>query len=69
MWEREYARSVRLLMRTPAKLVPGRRSRCQGHFERNHKVVHRAVAEFLTKGTVNGRQGLVTVDREGKYLQ
>jgi pimeloyl-ACP methyl ester carboxylesterase len=45
---------------------------CATHFllfERNHKVVHRAFAEFLTKGTVNGRQGLVTVDREGKYLQ
>jgi pimeloyl-ACP methyl ester carboxylesterase len=45
---------------------------CATHFllfERNHKVVHRAFAEFLTKGTVNGRKGLVTVDREGKYLQ
>jgi len=45
---------------------------CATHFllfERNHKVVHRAFAEFLTKGTVNGQQGLVTVDREGKYLQ
>src|SRR5262245_51094843 len=45
---------------------------CATHFllfERNHKVVHRAFAEFLTNGTVNGRQGVVTVDREGKYLQ
>ncbi len=44
---------------------------CATHFllfERNHKVVHRAFAEFLTQGTVNGRQGVVTVDREGKYL-
>src|SRR5262245_3204607 len=37
-------------------------------FERNHQAVHRAFTEFLTKGTVNGRQGLVMVDREGKYL-
>jgi len=45
---------------------------CATHFllfERNHEAVHRAFAEFLTKGTVNGRQGLVTLDREGKYLQ
>jgi pimeloyl-ACP methyl ester carboxylesterase len=44
---------------------------CATHFlllERNHTVVHNAVAEFLTRGTVNGRQGILTVDRTGKYL-
>lgn len=50
-------------------LVKGQRPTHFLLFERNHKVVHRAFAEFLTKGTVNGRQGLVTVDREGKYVQ
>jgi pimeloyl-ACP methyl ester carboxylesterase len=44
---------------------------CATHFllfERNHTVVHNAFAEFLTRGTVNGRQGILTVDRTGKYL-
>jgi pimeloyl-ACP methyl ester carboxylesterase len=44
---------------------------CATHFlpfERNHQTVHKAFAEFLTKGTVNGRQGVVTVDRNGNYL-
>jgi pimeloyl-ACP methyl ester carboxylesterase len=44
---------------------------CATHFllfERNHTVVHNAFAEFLTRGTVNGRQGILTVDRAGKYL-
>ena len=34
---------------------------CATHFllfERNHKTVHNAFAEFLTKGTVNGRRGV-----------
>ena len=45
---------------------------CATHFllfERNHEVVHRVFAEFLTRGTVNGRQGLMTLDRKGKYVQ
>ena len=37
-------------------------------FERNHKTVHDAFAEFLTKGTVDGRQGVMTADRNGNYL-
>jgi alpha-beta hydrolase superfamily lysophospholipase len=44
---------------------------CATHFllfERNHTVVYNAFAEFLTRGTVNGRQGILTVDRTGKYL-
>ena len=44
---------------------------CATHFllfERNHKTVHNAFAEFLTKGTVNGRHGVMTVDRDGHYL-
>jgi dienelactone hydrolase len=44
---------------------------CATHFllfERNHRTVHDAFAEFLTKGTVNGRRGEMTVDRNGNYL-
>jgi dienelactone hydrolase len=44
---------------------------CATHFllfERNHKALHNAFAEFLTKGTVDGRQGVVTVDRNGNYV-
>jgi pimeloyl-ACP methyl ester carboxylesterase len=44
---------------------------CATHFllfERNHKTAHDAFAEFLTGGTVNGRQGVITADRNGKYL-
>ena len=44
---------------------------CATHFllfERNHKALHNAFAEFLTKGTVNGRLGGMTVDRHGNYL-
>jgi pimeloyl-ACP methyl ester carboxylesterase/dienelactone hydrolase len=44
---------------------------CATHFllfERNHKTVHNAFAEFLTKGTVDGRQGVITADRNGNYL-
>jgi hypothetical protein len=37
-------------------------------WERNHQAVHKGFAEFLTSGTVNGRQGVVTVDRHGNYL-
>jgi esterase/lipase len=37
-------------------------------FERNHKALHSALVEFLTKGTVNRRQGVMTVDRNGIYL-
>ncbi|MGH9203580.1 MAG: alpha/beta hydrolase family protein, partial [Vicinamibacterales bacterium] len=37
-------------------------------FERNHKTLHNAFAEFLTKGTVNGRRGVMTVDRHGNDL-
>jgi hypothetical protein len=35
---------------------------CATHFvlwERNHEVIHDAFAEFLTNGTVNGRQGVI----------
>jgi hypothetical protein len=45
---------------------------CATHFlkfERNHKTVHNAFAEFLSKGTVNGRHGVMTVDRDGHYLR
>ena len=45
---------------------------CATHFvlwERNHQSVHKAFTEFLTSGTVNGRQGVMTVDRHGTYLQ
>ena len=44
---------------------------CATHFllfERNHKTVHNALAEFFTTGTVNGRQGVMMVDRNGHYL-
>jgi pimeloyl-ACP methyl ester carboxylesterase len=43
---------------------------CATHFvlwERNHRVVHQAFAEFLTRGTVNGRRGVMTVDRSGNF--
>jgi pimeloyl-ACP methyl ester carboxylesterase len=43
---------------------------CATHFalwERNHHVVHQVVAEFLTQGMVNGRRGVITVDRAGKF--
>lgn len=44
---------------------------CATHFllfERNHKTVHNEFAEFLTKGTVNGRHGVMTADRDGHYV-
>jgi pimeloyl-ACP methyl ester carboxylesterase len=44
---------------------------CATHFllfERNHKTVHNAFEEFLTKGTVDERQGVITADRNGNYL-
>jgi pimeloyl-ACP methyl ester carboxylesterase len=44
---------------------------CATHFllfERNHKTVHNAFAEFLAKGTVDGRQGVITADRNGNYV-
>jgi pimeloyl-ACP methyl ester carboxylesterase len=44
---------------------------CATHFlpfERNHKALHNAFAEFLTQGTVDGRRGVLTVDRNGHYL-
>jgi pimeloyl-ACP methyl ester carboxylesterase len=44
---------------------------CATHFllfERNHKTVHNAFAEFLSKGTVDGRQGVITADRTGTYV-
>jgi hypothetical protein len=34
-------------------------------FERIHKTLHNAFAEFLTKGTVNVTRGVMTVDRNG----
>jgi pimeloyl-ACP methyl ester carboxylesterase len=46
-------------------------AQCATHFlpfERNHKTLHNAFAEFLTKGTVDGRQGVMTVDRNGNYV-
>ena len=46
-------------------------AQCATHFllfERNHKTVHNAFGEFLTKGTVDGRQGVMTVDRNGNYV-
>jgi pimeloyl-ACP methyl ester carboxylesterase len=44
---------------------------CATHFlpfERNHKALHNTFAEFLTQGTVDGRRGVLTVDRNGRYL-
>jgi pimeloyl-ACP methyl ester carboxylesterase len=44
---------------------------CATHFllfERTHQALHTAFAEFLTTGTVNRRQGVMTVDRNGVYL-
>ena len=44
---------------------------CATHFppfERNHKTLHNAFAEFPDKGTVNGRRGVMTVDRNGHYV-
>jgi dienelactone hydrolase len=44
---------------------------CATHFvlfERNHRTVHQAFAEFLAKGTVNDRRGVMTVDRAGNYV-
>ena len=44
---------------------------CATHFllfERNHTTVHKAFAEFLAKGTVDGRQGAITADRNGNYV-
>jgi pimeloyl-ACP methyl ester carboxylesterase len=46
------------------------RVQCATHFllfERNHKALHNAFAEFLTKGTVNGRRGEIAIDRNGRY--
>ena len=36
-------------------------------WERNHRVVHQAFAEFLTQGTVNVRRGVLTVNRGGNF--
>ena len=44
---------------------------CATHFllfERNHQALHKAFAEFLIKGTVNGRLGVFAVDRNGNYV-